>query len=181
LGNVILLYIILPTIGNIHKNALKKINKISDKKEYISIPKSFLAFLVGLIDGDGYIQVTKTTKGFITIKLIISLHINDLSTLEYIKSILKLGRLNVYKNLRSPTCKLIINRTELQEVLFPLLIYNNIFFLTETRINQFNLAMNIFQDDIKIYENIPLKETTKEIFKLPKDAYNYTKLHFFKN
>ena len=35
-------------------------------------------------------------------KLVISLHLEDISTLEYINSILKLGKLNVYKDLKSP-------------------------------------------------------------------------------
>jgi hypothetical protein len=172
-----------PTIGNVHKNALKKTKKILDKKDYVSTPTSFLAFLVGLIDGDGYIQITKTTKGFITIKLTISAkqHIEDISTLEYINSILKLGKIYVYKDLRSPSCKLVINRTELQEVLFPLLIYNNIFFLTETRINQFNLAMHILKNDIKMYDDIPSIDNIEDVFKLPEDANGYTLLHFFKN
>lgn len=54
----------LPTIGIISQHALKKHNKKIrlDKKEHISIPPSFIAFLVGLIDGDGYIQITRTTK-----------------------------------------------------------------------------------------------------------------------
>ncbi len=172
---------ILPTIGNVHKNALKKMNKILDKKDYLTIPSSFLAFLVGLIDGDGYIQITKTTKGFITMKLVISLHSDDLSTLEYIHSTLKLGKLNVYKDIRSPSCKLVINRTELQEVLFPLLIHNNIFFLTETRINQFNLAMHILKNDIKVFEDLPSKDNIENIFELPEDPKGYTLLHFFKN
>jgi hypothetical protein len=165
----------------VHKNALKRTNKILNKEDYLSIPTSFLAFLVGLIDGDGYIQITKTTKGFITIKLVISLQLKDISTLQYIHSTLKLGSLNIYKDLRSPTCRLVINRTELQEVLFPLLIYNNIFFLTETRINQFNLAMYILKNDIKLFDEIPSKDKIKDVFKLPVDAYSYTLLHFFKN
>lgn len=177
----IFLYSILPTIGNVHKNALNRISKILDKKDYISMPTPFLTFLIGLIDGDGYIQITKTTKGFITIKLIISLHLDDISTLEYIHSVLKLGKINVYKDLKSPTCKLIINRTELQEVLFPLLIHNNIFFLTETRINQFNLAMHILKNDIKMFNEIPSQNKIEHIFKLPENAYGYTLLHFFKN
>lgn len=76
---------ILPTIGTVSVRALKG-NNISklDKSEYLSIPYSFLAFLTGLIDGDGYIQITKTSKGFITIKLVISIHLDDISTLEYI-------------------------------------------------------------------------------------------------
>lgn len=172
---------LLPTIGIVNKNALKKGNKIlrSNKEKYISIPRSFLAFLVGLIDGDGYIQISKTSKGYITMKLVISLHLKDLSTLEYITSVLNLGKINIYKDLKSPTCKLVINRTDLQEVLFPLLIYNKIFFLTNTRINQFNLAMCIIQQDIKMYDKIP--NNIPSVFELPKNPLDYTFLHFFKN
>src|SRR5699024_3206873 len=173
----------LPTIGVIHKNALKKDNKTLrlNKQKYITIPSSFLAFLVGLIDGDGYIQINKTSKGFITIKLVISLHIQDLSTLEYIHSVLKLGKINIYKDLRSPTCKLVINKTDLQEVLFPLLIYNNIFFLTNTRIDQFNLAMYILKNDIKLYNEIYNRNNIPTIFEIPKNTNDYTLLHFFRN
>lgn len=180
-SNLFILYCILPTLGEIHKNAIKKFKRILDKNHYVSIPSSFLAFLVGLIDGDGYIQISKTSKGFITIKLVISLHLEDLSTLEYINSVLKLGKINIYKDLKSPTCKLILNRTELQEILFPLLIYNNIFFLTETRAKQFNLAVHILKNNIKIYEQLPSEENIKEIFKLPKNPFIYTELFFFKN
>lgn len=171
----------LPTIGVIHQNALKKSNKALrlDKQEYISIPSSFLAFLAGLVDGDGYIQVTKTSKGFIAIKLVISLHLEDLSTLEYIHSVLKIGKINIYKDLRSPTCKLVINKTDLQEILFPLLMYNNIFFLTNTRADQFNLAMYIFKNDIKMYNQIP--ENTPAVLEIPKNPIDYTLLPFFKN
>ena len=174
---------ILPTIGTINKNALKKGNrKIRlEKEEYLSIPSSFIAFLVGLIDGDGYIQVTKTTKGFVTIKLTISLHLNDISTLEYVHSVLKLGKMTIYKDLRSPTCKLIINKTDLQEVLFPLLLHHNIFFLTETRISQFNAAMCLFKQDIKLFSDIPVKENIPVTYKLPNTTVGYTELHFFNN
>ena len=170
----------LPTIGTIHKNALKKGKTIwLDKQDFILIPSSFLAFLVGLIDGDGYFQITKTPKGFITMKLVISLHIEDISTLEYIYSVLKLGKINVYKDLRSPTCKLIINKTDLQEIFFPLLIYHNLFFLTNTRMNQFNLAMYILINDIKLQSNIP--ENIPSFFKVPENPKDYTSLPFFKN
>ena len=180
-SGVVFFKFILPAVGDVHINALKKMKKILDKKYYIFIPKPFLAFLIGLIDGDGYIQITKTTKGYITMKLIISLHIEDISTLNYIHSTLKLGNINIYKDLKSPSCKLVINRTELQEVLFPLLIHNNIFFLTETRINQFNLAMFILKNDIKMFDDLPSKDNIENVFKLPEDANGYTLLHFFKN
>ena len=88
---------ILPIIGTVSVRALKG-NNISklDKSEFLSIPYSFLAFLTGLIDGDGYIQNTKTSKGFITIKLVISIHLDYISTLEYIKSVLNMSKISIW-------------------------------------------------------------------------------------
>lgn len=174
---------ILPTIGTVSVHALKKGNKNIrlDKKEYLSIPPSFIAFLVGLIDGDGYIQISRTTKGFITIKLVISIHLEDISTLEYIKSVLKLGKITINRDQKSPSCKLIINRTDLQEVLFPLLLHNGIFFLTETRRAQFDLAMFILKEDKKVYEKLPDSKELPSLFKLPETPLDYANLPFFKN
>jgi len=172
----------LPTIGNVSVHALKKGKKIRlDKKEYLSIPYSFLAFFVGLIDGDGYIFVRKTTKGFITIKLVIGIHLDDISTLEYIYSVLKLGKISKNRDHKSPICKLIINRTDLQEILFPLLLHHGIYFLTETRRAQFNLAMFILQENKKVYDQLPVIEEIPTLFQLPKTALDYTKLSFFNN
>nr|YP_010121846.1 LAGLIDADG endonuclease [Monilinia fructicola]QRF72222.1 LAGLIDADG endonuclease [Monilinia fructicola] len=174
----------LPTIGLVHKNALKKVKNKAlrlNKQEYLKIPSAFLAFLVGFIDGDGYIQISKTTKGFISIKLVISLQLEDISTLEYIHSVLKFGKLNIYKDNKTPSCKLVISRTDLQEILFPLLIHHNIFFLTKNRQAQFDLAMYIFKENIKIYNELPTKEKIPIVFKLPKRASDYLNLGFFKN
>ena len=147
---------VLPTIGTVSTQALKKGKQLRlNKNEYLSIPYQFISFLVGLIDGNGYIQITKTTKGFITIKLVIGLGLDDLSTLEYIHSVLKLGKITIYRDYRNPICKLIINKTDLQEIVFPLLIYHNIFFLTNTRRDQFNLAIHIFKQNLKSFEKIP--------------------------
>lgn len=175
--------LMLPTIGTVSVHALKKGKKNIrlDKKEYLSIPPSFLAFLAGLIDGDGNIQVSRTTKGFITIKLVISIHLEDISTLEYIQSVLKLGKVTVYRDNRSPCCKLIINRTDLQEILFPLLLHHGILFLTETRRAQFDLAMFILKNDKKVYDQIPAIGNIPTLFKLPKTPSDYASLAFFKN
>ncbi|CAG8982038.1 hypothetical protein HYALB_00013782 [Hymenoscyphus albidus] len=155
---------VLPTIGTVSIHALKKGNKIRlNKKEYLSIPSSFIAFLVGFIDGDGYIQVTRSTKGFITIKLVISIHLDDISTLQYMHSVLKIGKITVYSDVKNPRCKLIINRTDLQEVFFPLLIHHGIFFLTDTRRAQFDLAMLILKQDIKVYDEIPFVRTISSL------------------
>ena len=134
------------------------------------------------MDEDGYIQITKTTKGFITMKMVISLHLEDISTLQYIHSVLKLGKLNTYCVNRSPRCKLVINRTDLQKIFFfPLFLYSNIFFLTETINNQFNLAMHILKNDLRTFDAITSIENVPTSFELLITSLDYTKLFFFRN
>lgn len=174
---------VLPTIGIINKNAYKK-GKDSlklDKKEYTKIPGSFIGFFAGIVDGDGYIQITKTSKGFIAIKLVISIHLEDISTLQYLHSVLKTGKITVYKDNKSPTCKLIFNKTDLQEIIFPLLLHHKIHFLTTNRRHQFDLAMFIFKQDVKMYKLIPGKRDIPTIFTLPKTPLDYLKLSYFEN
>jgi hypothetical protein len=173
---------ILATIGTVSTQALKKGRKIRlDKEEYLSIPYQFIAFLVGLIDGDGYISITKTTKGFITIRLVICLSLEDISSLEFIYSVLKIGKIQIYRDIKNPICKLTINKTDLQEIIFPLLIHHNIFFLTESRRAQFDLAMFILKNEIKHYNQISQIKEIPTIFELPKTALEYLSLAFFKN
>jgi hypothetical protein len=173
---------VLPTVGTVSPHALKKGKKIRKEKiEYLSIPYQFIAFLAGFIDGDGYIPINKTTKGFIAIKLVITLSLEDLSTLEYIHSVLKLGKITINRNRLNPTCSLIINRTDLQEIIFPLLIHHGIFFLTDTRRAQFDKAIFIFKNNIKLYDQVSnIKEIPTE-FQLPITPSNYLELAFFKN
>jgi hypothetical protein len=183
---------VLPTVGTVSVHALKKGKNITsrfDKKDYLSIPYKFIAFLVGLIDGDGYIQITKSTKGYIAIRLVICLSLEDISTLEYIHSVLKLGKITIYRDIKNPICKLVINKTDLQEIFFPLLIHHNIFFLTKTRRAQFDLAMFILKNNIKFYDQIANMATPEgwsnigipSIFKLPETAQDYINLAFFKD
>jgi len=166
-------------IGTLNPLALRHRGKKLTIKEYCFLPKSFIAFLVGFIDGDGYIQVTKSEKDYININLVISLNIKDLSSLTYIQSVLNLGKIYTYYDRINPCCKLRFNKTDVQEILFPLLIYHNIYFLTETRANQFNKAMHVLKNDIKLYSeigtNIPI------MFKQPISAIEYAELCFFKN
>ena len=171
---------VLATIGTVSTQALKKVRS-NDKKEYLSIPYKFIAFLVGLIDGDGYIQITKTTKGFIAIKLIICLSLEDISSLEYIYSVLKIGKIQIYRDIKNPICKLVISKTDLQEVIFPLLIHHNIYFLTESRRAQFDLAMLIFKNNLKLFNQISHYNKVPTVFELPKTSLEYLSLAFFKN
>lgn len=176
---------VLPTVGIVSHHALKKGKKLRiEKEEYLSIPYQFIAFLAGFIDGDGYIPIIRTTKGFISIKLVITLSLEDLSTLEYIHSVLKLGKLTIKRDIKNPTCSLIINRTDLQEIIFPLLIHYDIFFLTDSRRAQFDKAIFIFKNNIKLYDQISNAYTNKDIpteFLLPITPSNYLELAFFKN
>lgn len=171
----------LPTIGLISPHALKKGKKMkSDKSKFLSIPNTFLTKLVGFIDGDGYILIHKTEKGYIKINLTISLDIRDLSLLYHIQSTLGIGTINVYPKTKNPdTCKLVINRTDLQEILFPLLIHHNLFFLTNTRREQFNKAMYILENNIKLFSEIP--EILPTLNPLPKTALGYASIAFFNN
>jgi hypothetical protein len=113
---------LLPILGKIGGENLKL------NKSYSSIPYSFLAFFIGLIDGDGNILITRTPENFISIKLIITLPYNDISTLMYIKSVLKLGEVYVDLDMERPTCILILDKMDLQYILFPLFIKHELFF-----------------------------------------------------
>ena len=132
---------------------------------------------VGLIDGDGYIVITKTPKGYIRIDLIVSLDLRDLDLIKYLHSVLKVGRINQYPKLN--TVKLTISRTDLQTIVFPLFIYHNLYFLTDTRRAQFDKAMFILQNEIKKYSELPDKFNVYN--SLPKTAEDYCKLLFFQN
>lgn len=169
----------LPKIGVFNPKSRANRDKRLTSAEYISIPKSFIGFLVGFIDGDGHIQITKSKKGFVSFNLAISIHLKDISVLNYIQSVLNLGVIYTYPNRKSPCCILLFNKTELQEVLFPLLLYNGIFFFTERRRFQFNMAMHILTKDIKLYSDLP--KLPPVLFELPENAIGYVNLPFFKN
>jgi hypothetical protein len=170
----------LPVMGTInYKSRTAKLNRLSEA-EYLTIPKSFLAFLVGFIDGDGYIGIQKSYKGSVTVHLTISLHLEDIAVLNYIQSVLKIGKIYSYPDRKSPTVRLVISKLELQEVLFPLLLHHKLFFLTNTRRAQYNMAMYIFNNGIKNYSELPLV-APEAIQELPTSASEYVNLPFFKD
>lgn len=130
---------------------------LTDKSKYLQLPFSFLATLAGIIDGDGYIAITHTTKGYIEILLSISLDVRDAALLYHIQSVLGFGRIaGPYSNADGTnTIKLIFSRTQLQEILLPLFSYHGIFFLTTTRRAQLQLALYIFFSRITRFDDIP--------------------------
>lgn len=162
-----------------YKSRTAKLNRLSEA-EYLAIPKSFLAFLVGFIDGDGYIGIQKSYNGSVTVHLTISLSLEDIAVLNYIQSVLKIGKIYSYPDRKSPTVRLVISKLELQEVLFPLLQYHKLFFLTNTRRTQYNMAMYVFNNGIKKYSELPLV-APEAIQELPTSASEYVNLPFFKD
>lgn len=172
--------IILPTIGYINFRALRGQKPIADKSKYLNIPFSFLATLAGIIDGDGYIAITRTAKGYIGILLTISLDIRDEPMLRHICDTLGFGRIaGPYLNKDgSKTIKLIFSRTELQELLFPLFAHHRIFFLTTVRRAQFDLAMWVMLNSITKFDLIPTLIPIS-VQPLPLLAAGYLELSFF--
>lgn len=173
-------YSSLPTVGTINTKALrgKKSRTIEDKEPYLKVPFDFLRMFVGFVDGDGYFQVTNSGKGSIRLNLVISLEIRDLPLLEYFKKMLgEIGRINVYPKIN--TAKYIIGRVDLQEVLIPLLLHHQLFFLTQTRRRQFDLVMHILINNITRFSDIPKK--VSENFSLPLTSLRYLQLPFFLN
>ena len=115
--------------------------------------------------------------------MIICLSLEDISSLEYIYSVLKIGKLQIAlaPDKNNPICKLVFCKTDLQEVIFPLLIHHKIYFITESRRAQFDLAMFIFNNDFKLFNQISCFNKVPTIFELPKTASDYLSLAFFKN
>ncbi|RYE18430.1 MAG: hypothetical protein EOP45_14150 [Sphingobacteriaceae bacterium] len=155
---------------------------LQDKLQYLKIPFSFLATLAGLIDGDGYISITRTIKGNIEVLLSISLDVKDEPMLRYIQATLGFGRIaGPFTNKNgSMTIKLIFSRTDLQQILFPLFIHHGIFFLTDTRRSQFSLAVYIFNTGITKFNMIPnVVPVTSLLPPLPIMAASFLELPFF--
>ena len=121
---------------------------ITSKKEimYPDVDLGFLSFLIGVIDGNGYIQARKKSNGYIEFNLVITFHIRDLATFEYILSKLHFGIIVII----SPTLsKLVIYNFELKYILVPLLLKHKLFFLTQNRINQYNLLLYTLDNNVK--------------------------------
>jgi hypothetical protein len=152
----------------------------------LAIPISFLGKLAGIIDGDGYIRVvaSDSLRKFAAISLLITLIHTELPLLILIKDTLGIGRIvGPYKNPKGEdTISLIFNKTELQQVLFPLFIYHGIFFLTYDRRAQYAKAIFLMEQGLTKMSDLPLLSETiksKFIFSLPNSPLGYLNLPFF--
>jgi hypothetical protein len=90
-----------------------------------------------------------------------------------------MGKIYSYPNRKSPTVRLVFSKSELQEILFPLFLHHELFFLTKTRRAQYFMAMHIFSNGIQKYSELPsIAPVTQE---LPSSALGYANLPFFKD
>lgn len=153
---------------------------VTSKKEIIhpNVDVSFLSFLVGIIDGDGYIQVRKKSNGYIEFSLVISFHNRDIATFEYILGKLHFG---VIAKVNPTISKLVIYNYELKYILVPLLLKHGLFFLTENRINQYNLLLYTLENNIKKWELLPnvIPNYSPLVFNNPGDILQ--KVWYFKD
>jgi hypothetical protein len=150
---------------------------MDDKLKALNVPYHFLAMFVGFVDGDGYIQIVKD-RSYIKVNLVIGLHGKDLKLLQSFHNILGIGRVDTSSS--DGTVKFIVSRAELQEVLIPLLLHHNLFFITHNRRQQFDLLMFIMSNDIRHWDNVPSSVPIVSP-DLPSSPEGYTSLPFFPN
>jgi len=158
-----------------------------DIERLLNIPFKYLARLAGIIDGDGYIAIvaSDSKRQYATILLRITLIHSELPLLLDIVKTLGIGRITrPYKNIKGePTVSLIINKTELQQVLFPLFIYHEIFFLTNVRIAQYQKAIYLMESGLNKLSQLLRTEILPSsifYFSLPVTGPGYLLLPFFK-
>lgn len=129
----------------------------------IDINLILLYKFIGFIDGDGYIRVTKKSKykddiwiiDYIYISLVINLNENELDLLNKFNTELKLGKVYyITPKKGNKLARLEINKTDIKNILIPLLDHYKIQFLTETRQRQYLLAKFILNNNIIKYNDI---------------------------
>lgn len=151
---------------------------VDQLKEFEKIPASFIAIFTGIVDGDGMILINDNGNGYINITIVISLHLDDAPILHELRRKIKyLGV--VYEYSQHKSARYILNRTELEDIIFPLIAYHHIFFLTNTRRLQFDKAIYVVNNNIIKYNNIPVVVPIINI--LPPTASGYLNLKFFNN
>lgn len=144
-----------------------KKNYYSTGKNYNKPDKKFMSLFMGLVDGDGYIEIgpqkqynnstESNPKSTIRARLVIRLHERDASLLTYLKDVLGVGSIS---NLKPATdraggqTRLIFSKKDLVTVIIPLIKEYNMQFLTANRAKQFSLLNHIIDNNIVHWENV---------------------------
>lgn len=171
----------LPTIGAIAHYSIKDPNKKHIKQRSLEIPKSFMELFLGYVDGDGYISITSAGKTNNYIKMTLTINVSSVeeTTLNHFKDVLGVGTISKYTHNNSTFTKYVINKTDLQYIIFPLLKRHDLYFLTETRRQQYNKALYIMNNNIKVHDDIP--DTIPNLLPTYSSSQDYLALPFFNN
>lgn len=127
--------------------------------------KKFMSMFMGLVDGDGYLEIgpqkqynsTGVAKSTIRSRLVIRLHSRDTFLLTEIKNILGVGSLSLLKSTNpnvGDQLRLIFSKKDLVTVIIPLIKEYNLKFLTNNRHKQFSLLNYIIDNNIVHWENV---------------------------
>jgi hypothetical protein len=111
---------------------------------------------LGLVDGDGYIEIgpqkqyqkiTKLqVKSTIRARLVIRLHNRDEVLLKYITTVLGVGSISSLQSVNQT--RLIFSKKDLVDVIIPLIKNYELKILTSNRVAQFNLLNYILDNKI---------------------------------
>lgn len=135
---------------------------------YIKNINKLLEIFIGLIDGDGYIEIGPQkqyskfsnskyhTKSTIRSRIVLRLHAKDRELLNLFANILKIGKIDELKSKNQ--YRLIIHKTDIFNIIYPFLTNNNIEFLVYNRRKQFFLLKYIIENNIKYWEDINLNK-----------------------
>lgn len=141
-------------------------NYYSTGKNYNKPDKKFMSLFMGLVDGDGYIEIGPqkqynsseiTPKSTIRARLVIRLHERDTSLLTYLKDVLGVGSISALKPATDKAggqARLIFSKKDLVTVIIPLIREYNLQFLTANRDKQFALLNHIVDNNIVHWENV---------------------------
>ncbi len=123
---------------------------------------------VGLVDGDGYIEIgpqkqyNKLTKlpvkNTIRARLVIRLHSRDKALLTYLIKVLGVGSLSSLTSVNQT--RLIFTKKDLVQVIIPLMKLYDFPFLTGNRARQFALLNYIIDNEVLHWENVEFTPST---------------------
>lgn len=157
------------------KEELKKENKFIINQEF----KDKLAFLVGFIDGDGYLRVSKKGK-YIVMSLVLNLAQREYDFLCKIRDTLNMGTVYYITSKYKKYVRYELSKRDLINTLIPMLDINNLYFLTENRQRQYLMIKYIINNNIVLYDDINQEELSEYIeSNLLKN--NFNELDYFSN
>jgi len=151
----------------------------------VSIPdKKFMSMFMGLVDGDGYIEIgpqkqyNKSSiipRSTIRARLVLRLHSRDIEFITYLTKVLGLGSISSLNSVNQT--RLIITKKDLSTVIIPLIKLYNLNFLTFNRISQYALLNYILDNQIIHWEDVKFNPNSALVLK--HSVESLLKLDFF--